>query len=253
MSEALTILCQNSVVDEMHLKPMTHILIIDDDTELSSMLGEYLTAEGIAVEYAFDGKQGVDAALGNPFDAIILDVMMPELDGFEVLRRIRSESTVPVLMLTAKGDDIDRIVGLEIGADDYLPKPFNPRELLARLRAILRRTQLNSQSATQQNQQTNIQHIGPLQINSSSRTVVANGKTLDLTSTEFNLLNTLVKHAGHVVSKESLSEYGLSRTLEKYDRSIDMHMSNLRKKMALHKLDSMIITVRGHGYQFSAE
>lgn len=236
---------------------MTRILIIDDDTELSSMLGEYLAAEGFAVEYAFDGKQGVEVALGNPFDAIILDVMMPGLDGFEVLRRIRSESSVPVLMLTAKGDDIDRIVGLEIGADDYLPKPFNPRELLARLRAVLRRTQITDQGnnprSNQQNQKANIQHIGPLEINSSSRTVAANGQALDLTSTEFNLLSTLVKHAGQVVSKESLSKHGLGRTLERYDRSIDMHMSNLRKKMAQHKLDSMIITVRGHGYQLSGE
>ena len=156
-------------------------------------------------------------------------------------------------MLTAKGDDVDRIVGLEIGADDYLPKPFNPRELLARLRAVLRRTQNNNQNSKEQNQKEHIQHIGPLEINPSSRTAVAKGQTLDLTSTEFNLLQTLVKHAGHIVSKESLSEHGLGRTLEKYDRSIDMHMSNLRKKMAQHNLESMIITVRGHGYQLSDE
>ena len=120
---------------------MTHILIIDDDTELSAMLGEYLTAESFTIDYAYDGEQGVEKALATPFDAIVLDVMMPKLDGFEVLRQIRSESNVSVLMLTAKGDDVDRIVGLEIGADDYLSKPFNPRELLARIRAVLRRTQ----------------------------------------------------------------------------------------------------------------
>ena len=240
---------------------MTHLLIIDDDTELSSMLGDYLAAEGFSVEYAFDGKQGVAAAFASAFDAIILDVMMPELDGFEVLRRIRSESSVPVLMLTAKGDDVDRIVGLEIGADDYLPKPFNPRELLARLRAVLRRTQASNQTSDQgshhnnkqHNQKEQIQHIGPLVINPSSRTVVVRGQTLDLTSTEFNLLHTLVKHVGHVVSKESLSEHGLGRKLEKYDRSIDMHMSNLRRKMAQHDSGSMIITVRGHGYQLADE
>lgn len=228
---------------------MTQILIIDDDTELSAMLGEYLAAESFMLDYAYDGEQGAEKALANSFDAIILDVMMPKLDGFEVLRRIRSESSVPVLMLTAKGDDIDRIVGLEIGADDYLPKPFNPRELLARLRAILRRTQ-NSSSQVHKEQ---VQHVGPLEIHPSSRSVLARGQLLDLTSTEFNLLLTLVKHIGQVVSKESLSQHGLGRTLEKYDRSIDMHMSNLRKKMTQHELGSMIITVRGQGYQLSDE
>jgi len=226
---------------------MTHILIIDDDTELSSMLGEYLSVEGFNIEHAYDGQQGVEKITSTHFDAIILDVMMPKLDGFEVLRRIRSESSVPVLMLTAKGDDVDRIVGLEMGADDYLPKPFNPRELLARLRAVLRR----AQGSELKSQKEHIQRIGPLEINPSSRSAIANGQTLDLTSTEFNLLQTLVQQVGQVVSKEKLSEHGLGRTLEKYDRSIDMHMSNLRKKMAQHDLDSMIITVRGHGYQLS--
>lgn len=228
---------------------MTDILLVDDDTELSSMLGEYLSAEGISIDYAFDGKQGVQKALTGQYDAVILDVMMPELDGFEVLRRIRSQSSVPVLMLTAKGDDIDRIVGLEIGADDYLPKPFNPRELLARLHAVLRRTQ----SDKQQGHKNHLQHIGSLEVNSSSRTAFARGQTLDLTSTEFNLLHALVKQAGSIVSKESLSEHGLGRALEKYDRSIDMHMSNLRKKMSQHNLGSMVITVRGQGYQLSDE
>lgn len=228
---------------------MTHILIIDDDSELSAMLGEYLAAEGFIIDYAYDGEQGVERALATPFDAVVLDVMMPKLDGFEVLRQIRSESSVPVLMLTAKGDDIDRIVGLEIGADDYLPKPFNPRELLARLRAVLRRTQTSDSHA----KKDHVQHIGPLEINPSSRIVLARGQALDLTSTEFNLLHTLVKNIGQVVNKKKLSEYGLGRSLEKYDRSIDMHMSNLRKKMAQHELGSMIITVRGQGYQLSDE
>jgi two-component system OmpR family response regulator len=228
---------------------MTHILIVDDDTELSSMLGEYLAAEGFSIDQAFDGKQGAQKAITGQYDAVVLDVMMPELDGFEVLRRIRSESSVPVLMLTAKGDDVDRIVGLEIGADDYIPKPFNPRELLARLNAVLRRTQVSRQ----QPRKEQVEHIGPLEINPSTRTALAKGQTLDLTSTEFNLLYTLVKQAGKVVSKENLSEQGLGRKLEKYDRSIDMHMSNLRKKMAQLGLDSMLITVRGQGYQLSDE
>ncbi len=211
------------------------------------MLGEYLNAEGVRIDYACDGKQGLHQALTQKYDAVVLDVMMPELDGLEVLRRIRSESNVPVLMLTAKGDDIDRIVGLEIGADDYLPKPFNPRELLARLRAVLRRVQDNKQ----QQQQDHTQHIGPLHINPSSRIATANGEAIDLTSMEFNLLHTLAKQAGRTVSKEHLSEHGLGRALEKYDRSIDMHMSNLRKKLAQHNLGAMIVTVRGQGYQLT--
>lgn len=229
---------------------MTHLLIVDDDTELSAMLSEYMEAEGFTVERAFDGKSGEQKALTGQYDAVVLDVMMPELDGFEVLRRIRSESSVPVLMLTAKGDDVDRIVGLEIGADDYLPKPFNPRELLARLRAVLRRSQGTDHPVVQNE---NIFRIGSLQLISSSRTALVDEQPIDLTSSEFNLLYTLVKQAGHVVSKESLSEQGLGRTLEKYDRSIDMHMSNLRKKMTEHSLGEMIITVRGQGYQLSDE
>jgi len=228
---------------------MTHILIVDDDKELSSMLGDYLAAEGFSIDHAFDGEQGVQKTHSGQYDAIVLDVMMPKLDGFEVLRRIRSESSVPVIMLTAKGDDVDRIVGLEIGADDYLPKPFNPRELLARLHAILRRTQPCETS----NHKNKIQQIGELEVNSSSRTAVASGQPLDLTSTEFNLLNTLVNHVGTIVSKENLSEHGLGRALQKYDRSIDMHMSNLRKKLAQQGLGSMLITVRGQGYQITDE
>ncbi len=229
---------------------MAHILIIDDDVELSAMLGEYLQAEDFSTERVFSGEAGVQQALTKKFDAVILDVMMPGLDGFEVLRRIRSHSSVPVLMLTAKGDDVDRIVGLEIGADDYLPKPFNPRELLARLRAVLRRTQ---SAHSHQGHDNKVLRIGLLEVHPSSRTAISDGKQLDLTSTEYNLLYTLVKQVGHVVSKEVLSEHALGRTLRKYDRSIDMHMSNLRKKMTEHNLGSMILTVRGLGYQLSDE
>jgi len=229
---------------------MTQILIIDDDTELSDMLGDYLTAEGYAIERVFDGETGASQSLAGDFDAIILDVMMPGIDGFEALRRIRASSEVPVLMLTAKGDDVDRIVGLEIGADDYLPKPFNPRELLARLRAILRRTQGQVQNHTHTD---SVQRIGALELHPASRTVQVNGKELELTSTEFNLLHTLIKHAGNVVSKDKLSQLAMGRALEKYDRSIDMHMSNLRKKLQKHGLESMLITVRGQGYQLSGE
>jgi len=228
---------------------MTNILLVDDDTELSAMLGEYLEAEGFSVERVFDGKAGVQQALSGSYAAVVLDVMMPEMDGFEVLRRVRSQSNIPVIMLTAKGDDIDRIVGLEIGADDYLAKPFNPRELLARLRAVLRRTQIDK---IQPHDDAVIQ-IGLLEVHPSSRSALSAGQPIDLTSTEFNLLHMLVKEGGHLVTKENLSEQALGRTLEKYDRSIDMHMSNLRKKMTEHNLGSLIITVRGQGYQLSNE
>lgn len=229
---------------------MTQILIIDDDSELSGMLADYLQAEGMSVDCVYDGKTGVQQALTGQHDAIVLDVMLPELDGFEVLRRIRASSSIPVLMLTAKGDDIDRIVGLEIGADDYLPKPFNPRELLARLRAILRRTQGGGQPSPQNNA---VLHIGLLELHPASRTAFINQQKLDITSTEFNLLHSLALHAGHIVSKEFLSEHAMGRPLEKYDRSIDMHMSNLRKKMADCHHNPAIITVRGQGYQLADE
>jgi len=229
---------------------MVHILIVDDDDELSGMLVEYLEAEGLTIECVFDGKTGVQQALTGHYAAVVLDVMLPEMDGFEVLRRIRASSNIPVLMLTAKGDDIDRIVGLEIGADDYLPKPFNPRELLARLRAILRRTQGASPHSSHDN---TVMLIGLLELHPSSRTAFIDNKKLVITSTEFNLLHTLAIHAGRIVSKEFLSEHAMGRTLEKYDRSIDMHMSNLRKKMTERHPKPTIITVRGQGYQLSDE
>jgi len=237
---------------------MTKILIVDDDTELSAMLAEYLETEGFSTDRVFDGEAGVEGALTGHYAAVVLDVMMPKLDGFEALRRIRSRSAVPVLMLTAKGDDVDRIVGLEIGADDYLPKPFNPRELLARLRAVLRRTQSSepvtiSHSYSHSYIQDKLIQIGLLEIHPASRTAVVGGQPLDLTSTEYNLLYVLAKQSGQIVSKESLSQLALARPLEKYDRSIDMHMSNLRKKMTEHQLASSIVTVRGQGYLLSDE
>ena len=229
---------------------MTQILIIDDDLELAAMLAEYLQAEGFFTEHCKDGESGTEVALSGMYDAVVLDVMMPGIDGFEVLRRVRAQSRVPVLMLTAKGDDVDRIVGLEIGADDYLPKPFNPRELLARLRAILRRTQGEGQGVEAGDR---VISIGELSLHPASRQVTVGEKTMDLTSTEFNLLQAMMRHAGQVVSKEALSQQALGRALEKYDRSIDMHMSNLRKKLAEHGLDTLIMTVRGQGYQLSSE
>jgi two-component system OmpR family response regulator len=218
------------------------LLLIDDDTELCGMLGEYLEPEGFAVTAMHDGESGARAALTGAFDAVVLDVMMPRLNGIDALRRIRTASSVPVLMLTAKGDDVDRIVGLELGADDYLPKPFNPRELVARLRAILRRGAMAAD--------TTLLHAGPLVVRPAERTAAWRGQALELTSTEFNLLEVLARHAGHVVSKVDLTEQALGRKLTRYDRSIDMHMSKLRNKLGM--LDdgrSPIQTVRGVGYQ----
>ena len=220
----------------------TQLLLIDDDTELCAMLGEYLAPEGFTVTALHDGESGARAALSGAFDVVVLDVMMPRLNGIDALRRIRVASSVPVLMLTAKGDDTDRIVGLELGADDYLPKPFNPRELVARLRAILRRGVTAADNT--------LVNAGPLVIRPGERTANWRGKTLDITSTEFNLLEVLARHAGHVVSKGDLAEQALGRRLTRFDRSIDMHMSKLRNKLGL--LDdgrSPIQTVRGMGYQ----
>jgi DNA-binding response OmpR family regulator len=218
------------------------LLLIDDDIELCAMLGEYLDPEGFTVTVLHDGVSGAQAALSGAFDAVVLDVMMPRLNGIDALRHIRMSSSVPVLMLTAKGDDVDRIIGLELGADDYLPKPFNPRELVARLRAILRRG-VNASDITRVN-------AGPLVVRPGERTAEWHGRLLDLTSTEFNLLEILARRAGHVVSKGDLAEQALGRKLTRFDRSIDMHMSKLRSKLGM--LDdgrSPIQTVRGVGYQ----
>ena len=204
------------------------------------MLSEYLRMESFTVDSIHDGISGFQQALSQSYDAIILDVMLPSADGFTVLRKIREHSQTPVLMLTAKGDDIDRIVGLEMGADDYLPKPCNPRELVARLRAILRRTQANIPNT--------LLKSGQLEIHPSSRLVLFANNALSLTSTEYNLLEVLIKNKGTVVTKQTLSEKALGRTLTRYDRSIDMHLSKLRQKLGDSE-QQIIQTVRGIGYQ----
>jgi DNA-binding response OmpR family regulator len=224
---------------------MTRLLIVDDDKELSAMLVEYLSSEGFEVDTAYHGLSAIEKVKGEHYDALVLDVMMPELDGFGVLRHIRGYSEVPVLMLTAKGDDVDRIVGLEMGADDYLSKPFNPRELLARVRAVLRRSAGSSESEDI----ADALSVGGLEMDMRTRLTSANGLVVEVTSTEFNLLYLLLKQVGHVVPKEMLSQSGMGRSLEKYDRSIDMHMSNLRKKLSEYALSLSIVTVRGQGYQ----
>lgn len=229
---------------------MTCVLLVDDDLELCEMLTEYLTMEGFAVETAHDGEAGVARAAERQCDVVVLDVMLPRLSGFEALRRIRQSSAVPVLMLTAKGDEVDRIVGLEMGADDYLPKPCNPRELVARLRAILRRTGAEHGDRTSDA----LLRAGGVLVRPASRTAEWQGQPLDLTSTEYNLLEVLVREAGRVVTKAELSEQGLGRQLARYDRSIDMHVSKLRKKLGVTGVGrSPIQTVRGVGYQLIVE
>jgi DNA-binding response OmpR family regulator len=229
---------------------MTRVLLIDDDVELAELLKAYLEREGFSVQLAADGEQGVQEALRGEFAIVILDVMMPRLNGIEVLRGIRAHSRLPVLMLTAKGDDVDRIVGLELGADDYVPKPCTPRELVARLRAILRRTE----EAAKPGQRREPLQSGPLQIWPAQRRAQCQGRILELTSTEFNLLEVLVRNAGRVVSKQELSEQGLGRALARYDRSIDVHVSSIRHKLAQVCGDrSWIQTIRGLGYQLLQE
>jgi DNA-binding response OmpR family regulator len=220
-----------------------NVLLVDDDVELAEMLKEYLGQEGFEVAVAHDGEAGVAAALSGQYALVVLDVMMPRMNGIEALGRIRLHSRVPVLMLTAKGDDLDRITGLELGADDYVPKPCTPRELVARIRAILRRTQIVKASPDT----ADCLVAGALRVFPAKRSATWDGRPLDLTGTEFSLLEVLVRHAGRVVSKAELSESGLGRPLARFDRGIDVHMSSLRQKLGVGQ--SFILTVRGKGYQ----
>ena len=226
---------------------MNKILIIDDDEELCELVSEYLTVEGFEVESVNDGESGLKAAETGKFDLAILDVMLPKMNGFEVLRQLRQKSKIPVMMLTARGDDMERIVGLEIGADDYLPKPFNPRELVARLRAILRRVG----DGTERDGSEPI-HVDDVEVNPASRTATVSGHDLPLTSVEFDLLNALLKSAGNIVRKEDLSEEVLGRKLSPFDRSLDMHISNLRKKLGTRDDGAdRIKTIRSVGYIYT--
>jgi len=227
---------------------LDEVLLIDDDTELCSMLTEYLGKNGFRVRAAHRGDTGLKAAQQRPWALILLDVMLPGMDGFEVLRRIRAESSVNVLLLTARGEDVDRIVGLEIGADDYLPKPFNPRELLARMRAVLRR------NATSANPLAATLHVGELELNASARRATHAGSRLDLTDVEFGLLEALMRSPGKVVSREDLSKAVLGRAFDPFDRSLDMHVSRLRRKLSQAGMEEdQVKTVRGVGYQLAVE
>lgn len=227
---------------------MDRILIIDDDFELCSLVTEYLAAEGFRVESVHDGETGLQRASAGQFLLVILDVMLPGMSGFDVLRRLRATSRIPVLLLTARGEDVDRIVGLEIGADDYLPKPFNPRELVARIRAILRRSTTDPKSLGSP-RPPEIIRVGDIELDPATRTVRHAGEPVELTSVEFNLLEVLLREAGRVVTREQLVSAVLSRKFSPFDRSIDMHVSKVRKKLGdLNGDEEHIKTVRGVGY-----
>jgi two-component system, OmpR family, response regulator CpxR len=227
---------------------MNKILIIDDDEELCELVAEYLTVEGFETKAVHDGTAGLELALSGDYDMAVLDVMLPKMNGFDVLRNLRASSRLPVLMLTARGDDMERIVGLEIGADDYLPKPFNPRELVARLRAILRRTEPEESSDRASDKIV----VEDLELSRSARIAKIGGDEIPLTSVEFDLLTHLAMEAGKVVRKDDLSESVLERKLSPYDRSLDMHISNLRKKLGPRPDGSeRIKTIRSVGYIYT--
>jgi two-component system phosphate regulon response regulator OmpR len=224
------------------------VLIVDDDTRLSAMLADYLSGNGFSVRTAATANGGLAELQRRAPDAMILDVMLPDLDGFETCRRIRAVSDVPVLMLTAKGDETDRIVGLELGADDYLPKPFNPRELLARLKAILRRRG-GGMARTQR-----VLRFGRMEIDPGSRVVRIDGRDCPMTSYQFDLLVALAENAGRTLSREQLMDMAKGEELEAFDRSIDVHISRVRAAIEKDpKHPRRIITVRGAGYVFARE
>jgi DNA-binding response OmpR family regulator len=223
-----------------------HILIIDDDTRLAGMVCDYLGAAGYRVAAAATAREGEQRLKREQFDALVLDLMLPDADGLEVCRRIRQTSDVPILMLTARGDAMDRVVGLEIGADDYLPKPFEPRELLARLRSILRR---KSGAAPQ-----DLKRYGRLEIDRAARRVTIDGEERALTSYQFALLDALAAHAGRVMSRDALMDLTKGEQLEAFDRSVDVHISRIRAAIEDDpKKPRRIITVRGAGYVFAKE
>lgn len=220
------------------------VLLVDDDRELCRMLAEYLDPEGFKLTTVHDGNEALYSLGRHHFDLIVLDVMLPRLGGLEVLRLLRQKNSTPVLMLTARGEDIDRVVGLELGADDYLPKPFNPRELVARMRAILRRSLLPE---PQPGRRDRID-AGPLSLLFSSRSASAHGEPVSLTGAEFRVLELLMQQPGVVVSREQLTRQVLGRRLTPYDRSIDTHISNIRRKLAAVADQVSIVNVRRTGY-----
>jgi two-component system response regulator CpxR len=233
------------------MKSNNRVLVIDDDAGLCELIAEYLEAEGFAVEFVHNGEAGLSRATSGDHVILVLDVMLPGINGFEVLRRFRAKSKLPVLMLTARGEDIDRIVGLEIGADDYLSKPFNPRELVARIRAVLRRT---NPDADADGTRADILRVGDVEMDTSTRVVRRSDEAIDLTVVEYDVLEMLIRNPGRIVTRQSLVKEVLGRNLSAFDRSIDMHISNLRKKLGhIVEGSERIRTVRGIGYIYQAE
>ena len=224
------------------------ILIIDDDKELTELLTEYLSYEGFELEACHDGVAGLARAYDESFSLILLDVMMPKLNGFEVLKALGGQHKIPILMLTAKGDNDDRVLGLELGADDYLAKPFQHRELLARINAILRRIKIvkNYENAVDN------QQINSVSLDHATRQVLCHQQLVELTGTEFQILDLLMNNASQIVSKNLISEQILKRKLSAFDRSIDMHISNIRRKLLEFSVNDKLKTVRGAGYIFLA-
>ncbi|MGO2134704.1 response regulator transcription factor [Marinobacter sp.] len=220
------------------------VLLVEDDDELRELLARYLSGQGFTVREAANGKDGLALALGQHCDIVVLDIMLPDINGLEVLRELRAETHLPVVLLTARGDEMDRIVGLEVGADDYIPKPCNPRELVARLQAILRRVAWDQKAEVEE-----ARHYGDLRVELGHRRIYQDNEPLELTATEYEVLQVLLAHAGSVVRKTDLMQWALGRRLEAYDRTLDMHISNLRKKLG-NDDPPRIETMRGLGYSY---
>ncbi len=232
---------------EFHLNKK-QLLLIDDDHALAELLVDYLSQQGFMVQCCFDGQSGLELAYKSEFDLILLDVMMPKLNGFEVLKALGSEYKTPVLMLTAKGDHDDKVRGLELGADDYLAKPFHHQELLARIQAILRRIDIMTQQNSHSENSTLT--INDIELNHATRAVTCHTNPITLTGTEYQILTMLMEHHGQIIAKDALSKQVLSRKLAPFDRSIDVHVGNIRRKFSPYCTIDKIKTVRGAGYLF---
>ena len=234
------------------MNAVNQLLIIDDDRALVNLLKRFLEAESFRVDAAYDHDSGLAAARSNQHELVILDVMLPGGSGFELLKALRHESAVPVLLLTARGEAVDRILGLEIGADDYLAKPFDPRELVARIRAVLRRTR-EAAAGIPRSEQDELFKVGDIELSVATRNVTCGGKPVDLTSVEFNVLELLLRNAGSVVTREQIAEVALGRPLNAFDRSVDVHVSRLRKKLgSFLGTEELIRPIRGVGYFLAA-
>ncbi len=235
------------------ISPVNRLLIVDDDHGLVNLLKRFLEGEGFRVDAAYDHAAGLSAALSGEHELIVLDVMLPGGTGFALLKSLRQRSSVPVLLLTARGEAVDRILGLEIGADDYLAKPFDPRELVARIRAIFRRTREATPAAARADHDE-VLTVGDIVMSLATRTVTCSNSPVDLTSVEFNVLELLLRNAGSVVTREQIAEVALGRPLNAFDRSVDVHVSRLRKKLSgcSTSADELIRPIRGVGYFLAA-